>query len=39
MDYTYEQLLDMIEGTDEQRNEAELAIMGRFYYLNDQTYL
>ncbi len=35
MDYTYEQLLAMLEGTDEQRNEAELEIMGRLYYRND----
>jgi len=32
---TYEELLDKLEGTPEERNEAELEIMGRWYYLDD----
>ena len=33
---TYEELLDKVEnGTPEEKNDAELEIMGRFYYLND----
>ena len=33
---SYEELLDKIEnGTPEEKIDAELEIMGRFYYLND----
>ena len=32
----YEKLLEMLESEDQkERNEAELYLMGRFYYLND----